>query len=268
MLEEILSYRPTHVFHKLKTTNIPLMSYHTIAKHQDYNVPVLFSDSLDTMKGFLLASQSLRAINGISVPISSEDNIDRANRVFEELVCYLHNIGYITPFFLEASITLSKYEDSLDNVFYYAVQSYFTSFMIGITHVDLDKQLDILNQIVKPIKERELGFTLYLRNSPYFTDDMRKDLRKSLHLLGIQPDAWVYQDGDRVECCRNGYFLNHDFELQNKGLIYIPDAMLDGKLSIESESFYKSREILRKINCVKTVTKFSDFMLYEEGDIS
>ncbi|MBN2695553.1 hypothetical protein JXR93_12905 [bacterium] len=264
MLEEILSYRPTHVFHKLKSTNIPLISYHTIAKNQNYNVPVLFSDSLDTMKGFLVASQSLKAVNGISVPISNEDNIDRANRIFEELACYLHTMGYITPFFLEASITLSKYEDSLDNMFYYAVQSYFTSFMIGVTHTDLDKQIDSLNQIVKPIKERELGFTLYLKNSPYFTDEMRKELRKSLHLLGIQANAWVYQDGERVETCNSGYFLNQEFELQNKSLIYIPDAMLDGKLSIESESFYKSRDILKRINCTKTVGKLSDAMLHED----
>jgi hypothetical protein len=272
-LADFLHLRPTHIEQKIGNTHISLLPLHIVSKLQTFKIPILKSQNLEELQAWFWAAKISSTVIGISLNVSNEELLSQAEDVLKKLMIFLNENRIDIPFFIEAEITLADLEKNPETVFYYLLQSYFTSFNLKINISNYKNEIEALNQIYKPIRDLELGFTLNIDSD---TKDILKNIDeffKTLSVFKISPNYIIVKDNDYslknlikekidVKLSENASSFNNF-----SSNIYVESKLLKTTLNenIENQVFYSSTKFFNGIDIKNTISKMLN-NLYKVGD--
>ena len=272
-LSSLLKLRPTHIEQKLNDTWISLLPLSTISKLQNFRIPILKSNEIEELKGWFFASKMSSTITGISFDVSKDESIFGIEIILKKLIVYLTKSNIDNPFFIEAEIDLEKLDKNPETIFYHLLQSYFTTFNIKISILNLKNEVEKLNSIYKPIRDLELGFTLTINSSSRDILNNLDELIKVLSIFKIKPNFIMIKDNDleakKLISEKLNIGFSEEITLFNdfSDNIYIESKQLrtNVKETIESQVFYSSRKLFDGLGLNKTLPKLLS-NLYRFGD--
>ncbi len=258
IIDDILDYRPTHIVQKTENSKLLLVSSHFLKNYQNFTIPVLRTTQLNYMKGYFLSCQINNTLAGINFLIKDEHHIDEINKDLLDLMLYLDLIGFSKPFFTEASVSLDDYSGNTENIVYYLLQSFITSFLFEINLNNTENSLEQLNIIARPVIERELGFGFDLKNG---SPAVLKEFLYKLNLLKIKPHFIVTDNIELRKIIHNEYdFKLGTFFKSPKDTEFKYDYLyFNGNIKSEKTetlSFNESNSFINFIKCKNTFGVF------------
>ena len=273
ILNDLLSLRPTHIEQKLGDTWILLLPLSIISKLQSFRIPILKSNNIEELKGWFFAAKLSSTVMGISFDVSTDDSLLAAEITLKKLIVYLKKENLNNPFFIEAELDFNKIEKHPETIFYYLLQSYFTTFNLKINISKYKDQIENLNAIYKPIRDLELGFTLTIDSDSQEILKYIDDFTKVLRVFKIKPDYIKIKDNNpKVKLLiqeKLDIKFSEDLLIFNKfsDNIYLESDILRTKLkeSIENQVFYSSRKFFEGFNLNNSLPKLLS-NLYQLGD--